>query len=486
MQTSSHLVRQERNGGYWLIRDEGRAVELDHDGFKLMERLAANAGEIGDDEYGPLADALATGLTPQLVEQLDRAQLRRGESAGWKRVRVVYAPTSILEQPPGDVAVVAPKRIYFEITRGCNLACTSCFNNSHRRLADELSFDEIIEVNRQAEEIGVFEIRYTGGECTLVPGFADIVADARARNLYVSIGTNGVYTDEQLEWLPTSGVDWFIISLDGDQKANNKVRGRGTFDAVLRTLTVLAEHPGIRVRLNMVVAKHNMSAIESVAEVASRNRVTSLNLIPLRPYGRATRRLTDSMFRREDFYCFIREVNRLRKQFTDVNFSTTIDLLDPQEMTSHDLIVQKKQTCAAGVEACVIGPQGHVYGCSYSPASFPDQVTEAERIFIAGNIREDLLASIWRDSARWAVFRDLSRYKNSKCRTCSHYTKRCSGSCQIMSYYEMKYQQGVALGTKQLGDFYDPYCFVDLLGEQGKERMVDLPAPCGGGGIDGF
>jgi radical SAM protein with 4Fe4S-binding SPASM domain len=168
-----------------------------------------------------------------------------------------------------------------------------------------------------------------------------------------------------------------------------------------------------------------------------------------------------------------------------VTFSTTIDLLDPQATTSHDLIVQKKKTCAAGVEACVIGPQGHVYGCSYSPASFPSSTDEeGKRLFIAGNIRDESLSRIWRDSHRWKVFRDLSTYKNPKCHSCGHYTVRCSGSCQIMAYYQLKHQEQVEEGQSEIGDFYDPYCFVDLLDEQGK--TADLSAPCGGAGMDGF
>jgi radical SAM protein with 4Fe4S-binding SPASM domain len=476
-----HLLRQEREGGYWLIRDSGRAIELDEYGYRLMARLHETGGRLEGRERTRLANALRLNNKGSLLAEITKQGL--DEQENWRAVRHVPcdAPAGSL---PRD-AVVAPKRIYFEITRGCNLSCHTCFNNSHHKLPDELTHEEILDVNRQAYELGVFEIRYTGGECTTVPGFADVVADARRRGFYISIGTNGVYTDEQLEWLPGCGIDWFIISLDGDREANDKVRGKGTFDRVLHTLKALAEHPAIRIRLNMVVAKHNLGAIESVAAVAAENRVTSLNLIPLRPYGRSLKEMTKAMFKQQDFYGFIREVNRLRKQFPGVTFSTTIDLLDPEAVTSHDLIVQKKHTCAAGVEACVVGPQGHVYGCSYSPASFPNSADEeGKQIFIAGNLREESLRTIWRDSPRWSVFRDLASYKNPKCHSCGHYTVRCSGSCQIMAYYQLKHEQQVAEGKSQISDFYDPYCFVDLLDEQGK--TADLSAPCGGAGMDGF
>lgn len=479
---TDHLLRQELVGGYWFVRDEGRAVQLDDVGYQFLAVMVTARGHPADDDRGAPGPSCPGTEGARILAELQRCGVRFEGAEPWARVRHVPLPRgpSVL---PTDAAI-APKRIYFEITRRCNLSCLSCFNNSHIPLSDELSLDEIMDVNRQAEELGVFEVRYTGGECTTVPGFADIVADARARGLGVSLGTNGVYTDEQLEWLPTCGVDWFIISLDGGRAINDGVRGRGTFDAVLRSLRVLSTYPRLRVRLNMVVAKHNVAEIENVARVAAEHNVRSLNLIPLRPYGRATRRLAAAMFRQADFYDFIREVNRIRRSVPGVTLSTTIDLLDPEATTSHDLVVEKTQTCAAGVEACVVGPQGHVYGCSYSPASFPQSSDErGRRTFVAGNVRENTLADIWRDSSRWAVFRDLATYKNAKCRSCTHYTVRCCGSCQIMAYHEMRLERADIRRRTELGDVCDPYCFVDLLdGQQGQDTPTTADATPSSGG----
>ena len=464
-----HLLRQEAEGGYWFIRDEGRAIELNDEAYRLMAQIKAANGHLAEADKMALLHLTPQGQTDSLWQLHRRYALHAPES--WDTLRHVPYRSDSSVLPSG--AVIAPKRIYFEITRGCNLACHSCFNNSHFQLKDELTLAEILDINRQAYEMGVFEIRYTGGECTTVPGFQEIIADAKRRGFYISIGTNGVYSDEQLAWLPTSGIDWFIISLDGDRETNDPVRGKGTFDRVLNTLRVLANYPSIQVRLNMVVAQHNLLAIEKVAQVAVKHGVTTLNLIPLRPYGRSLKTMSSQMFTQTGFYQFIHEVNQLRQRYPALTFSTTIDLLNPNAATSHDLIVQKKRTCAAGVEACVIGPQGHVYGCSYSPASFPDSADETgKRIFIAGNIREDSLKSIWQDSSRWSVFRNLDQFKNPKCQTCHHYAVRCSGSCQIMAWYQLQHQAAAGEAAGQIRDYYDPYCFVDLMPETARDTNV--------------
>lgn len=448
-----YKLRQEKRGGFLLNRRQGTALELSQPQFDLLATLHKSGRPLSDwPEVGiahHFGDDAATGwawwhtLTAMgLTTETGLATLQI--------IPLVDDP----DQVPDD-CLVAPARVYFELTRRCNLACRTCFNDSHHPLPDELTTPEILDILDQLDQLGTFEIRFTGGEPTLHPDFREIVAFARARGFYISLGTNGVYNDKVRSWIYESGVDWFIISLDGTEEVNDRVRGRGTYRQVVRTLSELALHPHLRARLNMVVARHNVHTVESLARLADDCGVESLNMIPLRPYGRSAQTMAADMFEQGDFYAFIRHIQELRQRYR-VQFITTLDLLDPEATTSHDPIVQKKRTCAAGVEATVIGATGDVYGCSYSPASFPDSPdVEGRRIFVAGNAREESLSDIWRDSARWAVFRYLDVYKNPRCQTCPHYSVRCVGSCPIMGYF----QKGQA-------DAFDPYCFVDLVSSQ--------------------
>jgi radical SAM protein with 4Fe4S-binding SPASM domain len=210
----------------------------------------------------------------------------------------------------------------------------------------------------------------------------------------------------------------------------------------------------------MVVGRHNVHTIESLARLADENNVESLNMIPLRPYGRSVETMRDTLFTQQEFYDFIRLIQELRQRYR-VRFITTLDLLNPQPTTSQDPMVRKENTCAAGVEAAVIGASGDVYGCSYSPASFPDSPDiQGRELFVAGNLRQDSLRSIWLDSRRWKVFRSLDTYKDPRCQTCAHYRVRCVGSCPIMGYY----QEGRPAAC-------DPYCFVDMLSTSEHHRV---------------
>ena len=445
-----YKLRQEKKGAYLLDRRQGTALALPQSACNLLLELYAvgslpldwpQAGIVRhfantDEGWGWWQSLQEMGLTTE---------------RGLQSLQVIPLTEDLATIP--DDCLAAPARVYFELTRRCNLACRTCFNDSLHPLADELTTPEILDALEQLDQLGTFEIRFTGGEPTEHPDFREIVAFARALGFYVSLGTNGVYSDEKRSWIYKSGVDWFIVSLDGTERVNDRIRGRGTYRQVVQTLRELARQPHLRTRLNMVVARHNVHTVEALARLADENNVESLNMIPLRPYGRSVETMSNDMFNQHDFYAFIKHIQDLRQRYR-VQFITTLDLLDPEATTSHDPIVQKRRTCAAGVEATVIGATGDVYGCSYSPASFPDSPDLAgRRLFVAGNLRQQPIRAIWRDSTRWAVFRYLDIYKNVRCQTCPHYGVRCVGSCPIMGYFQERQPNA-----------FDPYCFVDLIG----------------------
>ena len=447
---SNYRLRQEKQGGFLLDRRRGTSLSLSQPQFDLLAALRAAGNPPPDWPDAGIARHFGADTASGKKWWQTLAAMGLTTTTGLEALQIIT-----LGDDPADLpndCLAAPARVYFELTRRCNLACQTCFNNSHYPLDSELTVPEVLDILNQLEELGTFEIRFTGGEPTTHPAFREIVASAREHGFYVSLGTNGVYSEKVRSWIYESGVDWFIVSLDGSKEVNDRVRGPGTYRQVVRTLSELAAHSGLRVRLNMVVARHNVHTIESVARLADEHGVESLNMIPLRPYGRSVETMAADMFDQGDFYAFVRQIQHLRKRY-QVQFVTTLDLLDPEATTSHDPIVQKKRTCAAGVEATVIGATGDIYGCSYSPASFPDSPdVKGRRLFVAGNVRREPLRDIWRDSTRWAVFRDLDTYKNPQCQACPHYGVRCVGSCPIMGYF----QAGKP-------DAFDPYCFIDLL-----------------------
>jgi len=406
----NYKVREEKKGAFYFDRLAGKAERLDE---KQYNELKHNPDYINNPEW-------------QFIKSNNRANL------------------------PGD-CLSAPARIYFELTRKCNLGCKACFNESSQPLKDELSTKEVFGILDQLVQLGTFEIRFTGGEPTTREDFFEIINYAEDLGFYISMGTNGVYEDDKFDKIINGGVKWFIVSLEGSEKANDFIRGKGSYKKTIKTLKELHKKKK-RIRINAVIGKYNQLELEFLAKFASSVEADSLNLIPLRPYGRAAKLLSDQMLTRKEFYEMVKKIKVLREKY-NLKIVTTIDLLQKDNLIKQDDIVKKERTCAAGVEGSVISPVGDMYGCSYSPASDEsDSDKEGKEIFVAGNLRKRKLADLWFDSKRWTVFRDLKKYKNEKCHSCKHYMHECVGSCPIMSYYADKTLDG-----------FDPYCFKDLM-----------------------
>ncbi len=345
--------------------------------------------------------------------------------------------------PKTSVFASAPRRVYWELTRKCDLNCKACFNRFDS-LQEELSTKELLNISVRLYRAGVYEIRCTGGEPTVRPDFFEIVAELANLGFYLSMGTNGMYSQDTLQKVMAAPLQWIILSLDGSNgPVHDAIRGCGTFQKALNTLAQLAEKK-CRLRINTLIRKghYTYDQLKGLAEIADRYNVESLNCIPLRPVTRDPGALELQLTALE-FKEFIQGLSRLREEHR-TDFVTTLDL---RQTGSHDRIYFKERSCAAGREGAVISPYGEIYGCSYSLASDPNAPKEQREKFVAGNLLEEEFLKIWNQSERWAIYRDLDRYKHGKCKTCDYYIgQRCIGNCPIMD--------------KDNPAAFDPYCYL--------------------------
>ena len=90
-----------------------------------------------------------------------------------------------------------PRRLYFQITRNCNLNCPACFikaSNSGKHVPKEYIFKLADFMGKN----GLMEVRLTGGEPTTHPEIINIIRKFQENNVYVSLATNGVFNKKTL------------------------------------------------------------------------------------------------------------------------------------------------------------------------------------------------------------------------------------------------------------------------------------------------
>ena len=127
-----------------------------------------------------------------------------------------------------------PDRVSVNVTLRCNLTCTMCTTCYD---APELSTDEIKGIIDQTADWGVEVFNPLGGEPFIRTDMEELLAYAVQRGFYVTVTTNGtLLTEKRARKLAAIPADRLHInlSLDGAERSNDVVRGRGMWARAIR------------------------------------------------------------------------------------------------------------------------------------------------------------------------------------------------------------------------------------------------------------
>jgi len=134
-----------------------------------------------------------------------------------------------------------PWTILLDPTSACNLHCKGCWAADYGNRLN-LSFDDIDSIVQQGKDLGVYLYIYTGGEPLVRK--KDIIELCRKHNDCVFLCfTNGTlidqkFCDDMLE------VGNFVpaISLEGNEETTDFRRGQGTYQKVMKAMSLLHEN----------------------------------------------------------------------------------------------------------------------------------------------------------------------------------------------------------------------------------------------------
>src|SRR5499427_7406125 len=156
------------------------------------------------------------------------------------------------------------------VTDRCNFRCVYCMPEEGMQWLKRdtiLSFEEIEQVARIGVDLGIEEIRLTGGEPTLRPGLPDLVERlSRLPLRSLSLTTNGFLLRSMARPLAEAGLKRINVSLDTLQHDRfHQVARRRGLDEVLAGLETLERYRSIApIKVN-VVAMRNFTEDEVVA-----------------------------------------------------------------------------------------------------------------------------------------------------------------------------------------------------------------------------
>lgn len=332
-------------------------------------------------------------------------------------------------------------RMNLMITGKCNLNCLHCFNaKDNAPLNTELSYEQIIDILDQANNIGVHAFTITGGEPLFHKRFLDIIRAIYERNMYVfELNTNGLLlTQSMLDEFKRLGCYPLIkISFDG-VGYHNWIRQHPKAEELTLKAIELCVKNGFRVKAQVQVNRKNVDVMFKTAELLNRLGVCEMRIIRTTEAPRWEKNSPGSSLTIEEYY---QRMMEFAKEYTHSQMKMTVDIwqlirLHPVNKSyelmpiacSKDEFNIRIPMCKGNRGMIAVSSSGETVPCLQMSGYF------LEKDISLGNLFKTPLKELVKDSpylnlAMAPLLKQI--VENDKCGNCKYY-KACTGGCPAL------------------------------------------------------
>lgn len=319
----------------------------------------------------------------------------------------------------------------WEVTQACDLACVHCRASAQPdRHPAELSTEEGKDLIDQIAEMQVPVFVLTGGDPIKRPDLFDLIGHARSRGVRVSLTPSAtpLLTREIVARLKEAGLARLAVSMDG-ATAETHDAFRGMSGSFARTLDAVrwANEIGLPVQINTTFSRRNIAEIEAVVALIESLKITLWSVFFLVPTGRG--KLND-LLNAEEFEQVFAKIYSLSK-------TASFDVKTTEAQHYRHFVLQQRvaerrvglQGAASEKVEDSIGraPRGLNDGKGFVFVSHTGEVFPSGFLPLsAGNVRQQPLSSIYRESSLFLRLRDTSKLEG-KCGACE-FKEICGGS----------------------------------------------------------
>jgi radical SAM protein with 4Fe4S-binding SPASM domain len=286
-----------------------------------------------------------------------------------------------------------------------------------------MSEKEVFNLLQQIKNIGVSRIVFAGGEPFFREDFFEILRKCKELGFFVGVISNGTLINEDTaKRLREIGIDRVQVSLDGPQKINDVLRGKGTFEKAVNGIKNLLRQKvktGVRITLTRLNYPYVLELIKFLESIGVKNVAIRMVM----PVGRAKNKWKQLALPLRKY------VQIMEKLFRECTIS--VESGDPLLVIHNEKLLKKIKKagnvkkgevlagCLAGVATLFINAQGTVFPCASLPLPL-------------GSVKEKPLKEILENSR---VIKELQNYKEllkGKCGKCTF--KWICGGCRAVTY----------------------------------------------------
>lgn len=308
-----------------------------------------------------------------------------------------------------------PYTLIAELTYACPLSCAYCSNPTSHARAPALATETWQRVFQEAAELGVLQLHLTGGEPLLRKDLEDLVARARALDLFVVLITSGVPLDrERLRRLQQAGLDAVQLSFqDVVPEAAARICGKDVFEAKLQVAAWTVDL-GIPLTVNVVLHAANIDRVPEFLKLGRELGADRLELANSQYLGHA-------FHNRE---ALLPSASQIQKARDVVRAAKAESGSKPEVvLVLPDYHAGRPRACMSGwgTRYLVVAPDGLALPC-HAATCIPSLTFE--------NVESRSLLEIWTESEAFRAFRGED-WMQEPCRSCARRTEDFGGCrCQ--------------------------------------------------------
>lgn len=320
----------------------------------------------------------------------------------------------------------------WEVTQACDLACVHCRASAQPdRHPLELSTEEGKHLIDEIAALKVPVFVLTGGDPIKRPDLFELIAHARSAGVRVSLTPSAtpLLTRNVITRLKEAGLSRLAVSMDGASALTHDAF-RGMSGSFARTLDAVqwANEIGLPVQINTTFSRRNIAEIDDIVSLMQKLRITLWSVFFLVPTGRG--KLNDLLNANEFEQVFTKIYSLSRRAGFDIK---TTEAQHYRRFILQQRVAERKagtvmrETPEKIVDAIGRAPRGLNDGKGFVFISHTGEVFPSGFMPLSGgNIRQQELAVIYRQSPLFRSLRDTSRLEG-KCGSCE-FKEICGGS----------------------------------------------------------
>ncbi|MBF0122126.1 MAG: radical SAM protein [Candidatus Omnitrophica bacterium] len=337
--------------------------------------------------------------------------------------------------PDQDGCVPLPLVYKLMLTFKCNLKCKVCMLWGEKgwckdipaaTASEDLDWDivkNLIEEHTKQRPSFIL----TGGEPLLYQRFPDLAALLKRKRLFATICTNGLLIEKHQKAIEDNHYLIWLLSLDGNQEINDRLRGGGVYERVVKNIHLLKSfRKSPYVGVQFTIQPENVSIMYDFCKDMVRLGVDWVLLNPrwfvsdeqAAAYKVEMRAFFSMNSRTQEGYQFpvdidqkefVRQLNKIRDEKWPIQISSYLQ--EPEDIYPYMNAPAKpirNRLCYKQWLRFDVLPSGEVTPC----IQFPD--------LILGSLKKSDLATIWNSSAYENFRKKIRKAPLSVCSKCNN------------------------------------------------------------------